>query len=480
MDGRCVEPAECASLPHHHDMDFFRDRELRLDLQGGEYVVLVADAAHEGFAREALSIEVVTPGIEREPCGSERACMAGLVCGGNAVCTAQADPIIEHARAWWTDGAVHVDIAVEDANHDLAQITVHAEDEIIGRAFRAVWGEQRYRLQERFAVEGRPPAEIVVEVVDQAEARVEQVVVLEPLPIRADGEACDHFRVTDSCAPQSACIERVCVPVAAPSIWGAVAYSADGFLVVETNVGDPDGDFQHLEVRVDGGDWVRLNLEYIEPVRRNFMIASGWVGDLPDGPVEVVAVDREGLRSPSLDAAISAPRETRAGEVCDERQIAVLCPEGLACERGETVNTTRQCIEPERACPAEWNIQALALGEVVDVEFGRDGAPLVWGSCAQQITPARIFTFTAQEAGNHRFTVGHDGDGTGRIWVRRFCNAPRAGELACNTYSNYHGGVSAADAVLEAGEQVTVFVAPHFAGNPQRLMAERTDAPFWE
>lgn len=422
--------------------------------------------------------------------GFANRCAEGSTCFAvDAESAGRCDPV--SARIWGHAERLHVDLRADrGGNATLAQPTLWRADEAERIVLRAVDGPG-WRAVGNLWRDDDDPATFALFIGPHMRHAAAPV---EAPPSRAPGEACDVLRLADTCPDDHACSALgACTGVSPPRLDRAVKVSADGMLGVWFEGADADGDVERLLVRaLDTGE---EEAHWLQSVQAHSPSTQGGVaqgdGDaltglwmarhdaVPAGPIEVMLIDAEGLRSAPLRVEDQAqPRSAEVGGLCDDAGVLVECPAGTGCDLRDGDRAfscqplTAECAAPERFEPF--------VGEVM---LGSNAGPdATTNSCHRSrgnLGNEAGYVVTAERAGTHVFTADDAGYGVlGSLAVRRVCHlsSPRTSELACARDMSQGNGAASlqVEVDLDAGETVYVVVESHWVGGgPFQLTLSR-------
>lgn len=513
------------------------DSRVVLDLEAGAEVFLIVDAYPAQNGPQAgdvfLNVKVIDR-VERDGecdplifdsiCADADFCYAELDAEGAlsdiGACTENTPPAITSGQVFSVETTANFVIEGTDASRDAQGLHVQyqlddevlesmdgtlAEDFIGPLEGQDIYGQASFTLRSAqdwaadFGVEA--PNKVTLTLFDSQGNETEpQTFDIVAAPARAEGDACDQYRLTDDCAEGTACrtdegsdpATWSCQAVKAPELTSAVAWYNDenGHISVvfegldsERDVSGPgitllDQDGADIPLRSDGevGEAIGTFEPFTYGEAGEFRAV--WQFTLVDadglplriGTVRVRAHDAEGLVSESVDAVITPTvRDVAAGEACDFWGAENICAAGLVCPfpaEGEAPGAAQICSEVVAACPAEFGatvLDASGAGPEWRVSGDTTGADAHGaGSCGGGAGDA-IFEFTAPAAATFSFLASSDAEGADTlIYVRTACNyGPEYPgiELECNDDQvPMENTLGAVDVPLEAGQTVYVFV----------------------
>ena len=345
--------------------------------------------------------------------------------------------------AWLLDDGVTLDISIEDNLGSRAVFDVLIDGQIEPVEMDSDWTR-------RFLAPGMDAAESIDMFFNAHRVRT---------PVRAPeerwlGDECDSLEIANNCAAGRCGVDAICVDPATPIIEQAT-YNAgrvwDGAHVIGQ---DADGDIAALELTfidgetrvpmtfgVRGGfspgqpvpNW-RLSLRVEDDGRFELLMdREDWGGQRFYASVEVVIVDREGLRSAPVVAGRGRPEGRGdligARTLCDRAQSGFwgTCEEGTVCARRDGAanyecNRIEECAEPD---------QYVALGDAPVTVALRDAENLTRLPCNAGGSDGGEgrFVFTAPAGALYRFTAR--GQSVSAIALRAQCDLSGGERGAC-------------------------------------------------
>ena len=512
------------------------DSRIVLDLEAGQELFLIVDAYPLRNGPQGGDIFLNVKPIERVARDGEcdtivmdSACTVGDFCYGEldadgvladlGACTEDTPPAITSGQSFNVGTQASFVIEGTDTSGDAQGLHViyqlddevlvdmagdPAEDFIGPLEGTGIYGSASFTLRTlqdyaaTFGIEA--PNKVTITLFDsQGNESEPQTLDVTAASVRAEGDACDQYRLTDDCPDNTACrtdessepATWSCQAIKAPELTSATAWynGDDGHIAVIVEGIDSDRDvrapgitlldLEGADIPLRGDGEVGEAIGEFEPFTYGDAgeFRAVWLFRLVDadglaehlGTVRVRIHDKEDLVSEPLDAAISPTvRDIAVGEPCDFWGAENTCTAGLICPlpaEGAAPGEAQICSELVRACPAEFGATDLNEGGAAP-EWRASGNTTAGaahgvGSCGGGAGD-EVFTFTAPAAGIYSFLAGSEAEGADTLlYIRSACNyGPEyAGiELECNDDQDENSRLAAVDVELAAEQTVYVFV----------------------
>lgn len=373
--------------------------------------------------------------------------------------------------AWLLEDGVTLDVEIDDNLGSLLSIDVLRDGQIDQIEFDSDWTR-------RFIAPGLDDADSIDVFFNAHRVRV---------PVRAPeerwlGDDCDSRGIANSCAEGRCGVDDVCVDPSAPVIEQAtynVGRVWDGAHVIGHDV---DGDIASLELTfidgdtrvpmtfpVGGGfspgqpapDW-RLSLRVDDDGRFELLMdREDWGGQRFYARVEVVIIDREGLRSEPMVAEGGRPDGRNdwitEGTLCDRAQSGFwgTCEAGSICGKRDG-EANYECARVE-ACAQPDDYAPLGAAPVTLALRDADNLTRLWCNAGGYDSGEGRLVFTAPEDALYRFTAR--GDSIGAVELRAQCDLSGDERNTCGSTDVVQGAdeVSVTD-WFAAGETIYVVV----------------------
>lgn len=332
----------------------------------------------DGDTRQRLAFatgaEAVTLIVDRS--NASEAAFEGTVTASRYV-----PPRIERAAAYRIEGTDSLDVSAilqrGTARASTIDYQVLAEDGMLLEDWddlmsnRAVMAQPRFTLSTPLSVApGAHRLRLRLRNIDGVDSELVDV-PLAPTPISPTGGPCDPEYLFQRCPQRDTCdwATRTCVAATAPIVESAIVHQ-DGRQAFFVGVArDPDGDVVRFDLSLINAARERVQAQIVPAPRfprtgddlrvEGRLDLAGF--DLDAVRAEVVAADREGLRSEPFVVDVTPRPRVAEGEACELAELTNVCSEALQCAEPDSV-----CLPREVECPEQWPVRPITDDDRVD------------------------------------------------------------------------------------------------------------------